>query len=327
MKAKRLFPGLIAGSFLLILILDGKTALAGGQAGMELCIRTVIPSLFPFFLLSIVLTNVLSQSRMGLVRPAARLCGMPCGSESILLCAILGGYPVGAQAVARAYASGQLERQDANRLLSFCSNAGPAFLFGMVARFFPNPWAPALLWAIHVYSALLVGMVISGPAPEKTITASSRPMTLSDAMSAAIRAMAAVCGWILLFRILIAFLQRWLLWLLPAEVQVTVIGLLELSNGCCVLDGVEALPLRFVLCSGILSFGGLCVFMQTQSLAQGLSMKAYLKGKLLQTAFSLLLSAAAMLHIFLPAAGMLFLSAILIQKSQKTSGNPAAVGV
>ncbi len=327
MKAKQLLPGSMAGSILLILILDGKTALQGGQAGIDLCIKTVIPSLFPFFVLSIYLTNAFSRSRLRVLTPIAKLCGMPIGSESILLCAFLGGYPVGAQAVAQACASGQLTRWEGNRMLAFCSNGGPAFLFGMVARFFPDPYVPFLLWGIHMFSAILVGMVLSGDASFKTLSAAPRAMILSDVMAAALSAMGTVCGWIILFRILIAFLERWVLWLLPEAAGVTLIGFLELSNGCCLLNEVASMELRFVICSGLLAFGGVCVVMQTQSIARGLSIWSYLKGKLLQTAFSILLSASMVVHIFVPTAAMLFLSAFLIRKSQKSSGNPAAVGV
>ena len=65
-----------------------------------------------------------------------------------------------------------------------------------------------------------------------------------------------VCGWVILFRILIAFLERWFLWLLPASVRVAVTGLLELSNGCCALAEIKDFKMRFLLCSGMLSFGG-----------------------------------------------------------------------
>ena len=41
---------------MLALILDSKTALLGAQSGLDLCVRTVIPSLFPFFVISILLT-------------------------------------------------------------------------------------------------------------------------------------------------------------------------------------------------------------------------------------------------------------------------------
>ena len=38
---------------MLALILDGRTAIEGARQGIGLCLRTVIPSLFPFFVLSI----------------------------------------------------------------------------------------------------------------------------------------------------------------------------------------------------------------------------------------------------------------------------------
>ena len=44
--------GFAAGAAMLMLILDGRTALTGAAEGIDLCIRTVIPALFPFFVLS-----------------------------------------------------------------------------------------------------------------------------------------------------------------------------------------------------------------------------------------------------------------------------------
>ena len=41
----------LAGLGLLILILDGGTAIEGVRTGINICIRTLIPSLFPFMVL------------------------------------------------------------------------------------------------------------------------------------------------------------------------------------------------------------------------------------------------------------------------------------
>ena len=90
--------------------------------------------------------------------------------------------------------------------------------------------------------------------------------------------MATVCGWVVLFRVLLAFLKRWIFWILPAAVQVAVTGILELSNGCCELLAVTDVSARFCICSGILAFGGLCVTMQTVSVTAGLSLKPYFWG-------------------------------------------------
>ena len=98
---------------MLALILDGRTAIDGARQGIELCLRTVIPSLFPFFVLSILLTSSLLGSPLAVLRPLGRLFGMPDGAESLLIPAFLGGYPVGAQNVAAAFRSGQLTKPEA----------------------------------------------------------------------------------------------------------------------------------------------------------------------------------------------------------------------
>ena len=197
-----------------LLILDSKTALEGAQEGVAMCIQTVIPSLFPFFLLSILLTTSLMGRRLRVLRPVCRLCRIPEGAASILIAGFLGGYPVGAQCVSQAFEAGQLSSDDAKRLLGFCNNCGPAFLFGMSAALFPQWWAPWLLWVIHIVSALLVGILIPGSAQ---ICATSAPQSVSpvEALDRAVRIMAGVCGWVIMFRILITFSQRWFLWYLP----------------------------------------------------------------------------------------------------------------
>ena len=327
MQRKQLTTGVWASIGMLILIMDGQTALTGARTGIQLCMKTVVPSLFPFFVLSILLTNAFSGSSLSLLKPLGKFCGIPRGAEAILIAGFLGGYPVGAQSIASAYRSGQLLKADAHRMLAFCNNAGPAFLFGMVSSLFSSPWAAWILWGIHIFSAFLVSRLIPA-APSIPVKASKNTgITVSDALRSAIRVMAAVCGWAILFRVLIAFLSRWMLWLLPNAARVALIGLLELSNGCCELVSVEDPSLRFILCSGMLAFGGMCVAMQTHAVTGELSMKNYYVGKLLQTAFSLLFSCAVAYRLWLLLAVVGIMSAVMFRKWQKRSSIPAAVGV
>lgn len=327
MNQKRLWTGIGASVGMLILILDGKTAMEGAQTGVDLCLKTVVPSLFPFFLLSILLTSSFSGTSLPLLRPLGRLCGIPKGAESILLSGFLGGYPVGAQSIAAAYKHGQLSKLDAERMLAFCNNAGPAFLFGMVASMFPRKWMAWALWGIHIVSAVLVSMILPANFSDPAKMSNTTEITLSKALHSSIAVMAAVCGWVVLFRVLISFLKRWLLWLLPIELQVAVTGLLELSNGCCELLCISDVSLRFLAASGILAFGGACVTMQTISVTSGLSLRNYLLGKVLQTVFSIVLSCILLYGTAIPA-GLVFLMILLVkQKKQKKSSIPSAVGV
>ena len=104
--------------------------------------------------------------------------------------------------------------------------------------------------------------------------------------------MVQVCCWVILFRILVTFLQQWFLWQLPPWLAVFVTGMLELTNGCCELMQIENIGVRFVICSCMLAFGGFCVLLQTASVTKGLSLRYYVLGKGMQTIFSLLLSCA-----------------------------------
>ena len=287
--------GLAAAAGMLVLILDGKTALSGASQGLELCIKAVIPSLFPFFVLSNLMLSGLSFSWLKI--PGTWF-GIPKGAETILLAGFLGGYPTGAQCIASAFQQNCLTERQANRMLAFCNNAGPAFLFGMIAPMFDRPLYPWLLWGIHVISAWLAAQLLP-----KDITSAAAPVSfpqqsMSASLQRSIRTMALVCGWIILFRILIAFIQRWILWYLPLEVQIGVCGMLELSNGCSMLQEIPSSGLRFLLCAGMLGFGGLCVTMQTVSVIGSLSIRDYLMGKWMQTGFSIFLS--MLILLFLP---------------------------
>ena len=282
---------------LLVLILDTKTALSGASEGLSLCIQTVIPSLLPFFVLSILLTSMLIGSRVSFLGPLGRICGLPQGAESLILIGMLGGYPSGAQTVAQAYRDGAITRQDAQRMLPFCNLAGPAFLFGITGTHFSSTYAPWLLWGIHLISALFVAGVMSVKTDACAILRRAKPLTLIEALQKSLRIMASVCGWIILFRIIISFLERWFLWLLPPAAQVAITGLLELSNGCCTLSQISCEGLRYIIASGLLAFGGICITMQTASVTQGLSLKPYIFGKLLQLVLSVLL--ASLLQNFL----------------------------
>lgn len=339
MKRRRSLLGLGAALGMAILILDGKTALAGAVQGLELCIRTVIPSLFPFFLLSIALTSSLSGVRIPLFHSLGRLCRIPQGSESLLLTGFLGGYPVGAQGVSEAYSAGLLSRRQAQRMLSFCSNAGPSFIFGMIAAQFPDLRYPWLIWGIHMVSAVLVAISLPGLPSESVRPTAGKSVSVSDIMKKSISTMATVCGWVIVFRVILAFLDLWIFWAVSKPICVTISGVLELANGCCSLQQIEHIGLRFLLCTAFLSFGGICVLMQTSSVIGDLGIAHYLTGKLLQTGYSLVLALVCQpllpqqvrlpnsLSLGAAAAGIMSVLLTLAVKRQKNSSNPLPLGV
>lgn len=316
----------LAGLGMLLLILDSRCAMESGQQAIELCIRSVIPSLFPFLFLSGLITGTVWGNSGQVLKPAAWIYPIPSGGESLLVASLLGGYPAGAIALGEYYHSGSLNRETGNRLLAYCSNAGPAFLFGMMSAQFPEKWMIWSLWGIHLLSAAMVAAVLPAPLHPLEAPAGSQ-ISLPDHLMRTLRSMAMICGWILLFRIVIGFMDRWFLWLLPDWARITVWGILELSNGCWALSGIDSISLRYIVASAMLAFGGVCVAMQTASAASGLSVKRYLAGKLLQTLFSILLAAAVCRGFGLAAAVICVVFLTFRRICKKRSSIPAVSGV
>lgn len=291
-RKQRRLQGVMAAIGFLVLIFDSRLALEGARSGLELCIKTVIPALFPFFVLSMVLTNALQGKSSYPVQQLAKTLGIPKAAESILIPSVLGGYPIGAKCVGDLYQREQISRKEAERLLAFSSNAGPSFLFGMVSAFFPERKMIWLLWLIHIFSAALTAAVIPVVKTDKHVLQPEKTNLNTSIILSAAKAMCCVCCWVVLFRIIIRVLEVWFLWMLPEWVQTLLMGILELTNGCCELLQITDVKLRFILCSCMLAFGGICVLFQTASVTQGLSIGCYIKGKLIQTTFSFLMSCA-----------------------------------
>ena len=181
-----------------------------------------------------------------------------------------------AQTIAALYAAGSIDKKSAGRLLAFCNNCGPAFIFGVVGTtVFASPFAGFLLYAIQVFSALLCGVLRRGAGSETALasaekSASAEPPAFSAAFTASVKkagqTVLEVCMFVTVFGVLSAMAQNALSGLLPAWAAFLPAGLLELSGGA---DALARAPLsqgvKFIGASFFLAFGGLSVHAQTKA--------------------------------------------------------------
>ena len=299
MKSRKELRTLIPAALgIAVLILDGSTAINGARTGLELCLQTILPTLFPFLFLSSILTSSLSVTNQKCGRVLCLLYGIPRGSEGILLTGLLGGYPVGAKCIGEAVVARQLSNEDGERMLVFCNAAGPAFLFGITGSIFSQRWVPWCLWGIHLLSGLCVARLLHKDAINAVKPISMPRPSITLQLRGSIRVMGEICGWVILMRTIITVAQKWCLCYLPVPLQILAAGILELSNGCISLAQVQNPGLRFLLCSVLLGFGGLCVLLQTRSVASVVSQRKYLPGKCLQAMISFITAYTAQYLIF-----------------------------
>lgn len=286
---------LAASAAAALLLLRPQKAASAVRAGLALCAGTVVPSLFPFFaaislLLQLGAAEALGRLCAPIMRPLFRMrgvCALP------LLAGLLGGYPSGAGAAAGLYQQGSISRQEAELLLGFCDNCGPAFLLGYVgAGVLGNTGAGALLFLIHAVSALLSGMLLCrlcrdrGTVPagkRRAVRTVSFPQALTASVSGAMQSMLNICAFVVLFRVLAA--------LPPVPLPFPVLGALEMVSAAAALPAGRA---AFPAAAAAVGWGGLSVHCQAMSLAApaGLSFRWHWLGKAVQAALSFLLASA-----------------------------------
>ena len=293
MKKQTLAAGIISLLGIFFLILDRSTAIEGIQQGLTLCFTVVIPGLFPFFFLTNLMSSALKGWDIPGLKSIGKLIGLPVGGHYLLIPAFLGGYPMGANAISEGYQSGNFNYETAQRLLYFCSNAGPAFFFGILpAAIGDRKWILSL-WIIHMVSAFLISLLLPAKPCSEIHQSKEKAFSIGEVMSSSLHAVSMVCGWVLMFKILLGVLDHWIFWRFPDWVQILCGGFLELTNGCLNLVKISSLPLRFLLAAAFTGWGGLCIAMQTGSLLGDLPLSTYLTGKFLHAVISFILAGSA----------------------------------
>ena len=298
------------GAFLL-LILYPQWAAEGAKARLSVCGGIILPSLFPFMVLGNLMSEIGLPSAVGrfLSPLTRRFFGVSGVGASAFFMGITGGYPLGAITVARLYTSGQIGRTEASRLLRFCDNTGPAFIVSVAGSLiFKSTAAGFFLYGIHVFSALLAGLIQRGPAAPHTLTpapckSSDFFTAFTESVKSAAFTCVSVCGFVVFFSALTGLLDSvGILSSLAGKMshglgtelhfsRSLLIGLLELGSGMGSLQGLSLNSANLALCAFILGWGGISVRCQAASAIKesGLPVAANLFGKLFHGLLSALL--------------------------------------
>lgn len=309
LKQKKVRDGLAALALLVAtaaLVVSPSEAINGAKDGLTLCFNVIVPSLFPFFVLSSLVVDLglaayLGRAMEGLMRPLFRVSGS-CAAAVAL--GFIGGYPVGARTALQLYEQGLCSKTEAERLLAFCNNSGPAFILGVVgAGVFGDSRVGLLLYLTHALASLLVGLLFrfyggterrrsSAPRP-KPIQTVTLPAAFTGAVSRALQSTLNICAFVVFFAVVLRLLSAYgvlsgaaaLLSLAGFEgewARRLVAGLLELSSGVASLRGGTGLAGRVSMAAFMLGWAGLSVHCQVLSFLvdSGLSARVYLAGKL-----------------------------------------------
>ena len=280
----------LPAAVMVLILLSPQQAAEAVRQAMQLCAGSVIPSLFPFLVLSSLVVGSGAPGASPLTAFLGRCLGCSSTGARLFLLSLLGGYPVGPRLMGQLVRRGDLSHREAEHLLLFCNNAGPAFVLGFVGLgLLGSLRAGVWLYLLHALSALLIALLFrprqpfSSPAQSRTLSPSFS-QELVEAITSAGSAMVQVCAFITFFyTALHLFAQR------SGIAHPLVLGFVELTCGLTRLTPTRA---GFVMAAGLLGWGGLSVHAQTAAALSGtgVSLQNHLRGKFLQGIFSAILA-------------------------------------
>ncbi|MCL2363136.1 MAG: hypothetical protein FWC71_00560 [Defluviitaleaceae bacterium] len=269
MLRKWIIPVLI-GLFNITLLLYPRVVLLAAREGLLLWFLTVLPSLLPFM----IATNLLIK--LGVF-------GKMNSEFAAFLMGLVSGYPMGAKTVGDMYRTGDIEPQNARWLLSFCNNAGPLFIVGVVGMgMFGSASVGYALWITHVLAALTIGAFgwfkkrnrIIQVRKKTNFEPESPPIgrILSDSVKNAMEAMALVGGLIIFFNVA-AQILRTVLAIESPLLMGFFAGFLEVTGGARMVSSQNVGFATLALAAAIIGFGGLSVHAQALHFIAGTGMR------------------------------------------------------
>lgn len=294
-----------------------QEAMEAAREGLRLCYNVILPSLFPFFVLSALVVDLglagyIGRALEGLMRP---LFNVPGACASAFALGFVGGYPVGARTALSLYQKGLCTRTEAERLLAFCNNSGPAFILGVVgAGVFASSKVGLLLYLAHAAASVCVGFLFrfykrEGKRRERRASPTFEAERITVAFTGAIKnsflSTLNICAFVVFFTVVIKLL--FLSGLLPGLAGVLgallsplgfstrwaerlLTGLIELTSGVWTLTGDGSTSGKLSMAAFLLGWAGLSVHCQVLSFigGSGLSVRTYIGGKLLHGGLSAL---------------------------------------
>ena len=320
-RIRTLFAILPALMAFVLLVLYPAEASRGAVRGLTVCTGVIIPALFPFFVLSKVLMSMGLPTKLGAILAplGKRLFGISGEGVTAFVFSLCGGYPLGASVTAEMYRSARIGKKEAERMLGFCNNCGPAFIIGAIGGgVFHSPTIGIMLWGIHALTAVLIGFLSSVGKQQNSPLVNTNPphplsfsRAFSEGVKSSVTTILTVCGFVVFFSVITSLLEQ--LGLFPAfagrlaahfpigltAAQSLLWGLLEMGGGIASMEGLSPTPQSLALAAFITGWGGLSVHFQTAAVLgdAGLSAIKHTVGRILQGCLS---------------AGMAYLAGMLI---------------
>lgn len=282
---------------LLLFLLFSREVINGTRGALALCARVILPTLFPFMVLSELIGQSFSVSQAQKEKHTDlffRLFGVSRAGMSAFLLGALCGFPLGIKHARTLYDHGQIDGGECARLVCFANNTGPAFAIAGVGALFGSFKTGLFLYLSQIVSALTVALIFAKlPAKEihiKRKAQASHPFDVAGAIRKSAENALAVCGMVVFFSALSTLVSSFCQ---NSDLLLFIYPFLEVGGACGVASACRFLhPISALFAASFaISFGGVSVHMQAMLFFEGghFPLFRYLLAKAIQGLLSCLL--------------------------------------
>ena len=290
----------LMSTFCLVLILrNAEAAIEYMGRGLILCATTVIPSLFPFMVLSELLVSSGAGEAFGRLfsRMMRKIFSLSGAGASAVFLGSMCGFPVGARTAVALLDKNAISKAECEHLLTFVNNPSSAFLVTAVGiSLYGNRKLGITLYGVVLGCGLLVGLLSRFllRKGKKSVEHPHFPSglhiggveTFTGAISSATTGMLTVCAYVIFFSAVTGALSCAVGTNSPAsELGYTLFcGLLEMTGGIGQAATLSNRGLGLVLTAAFAGWSGISVHCQIIALCsgRGISFKPYLLAKAVQ---------------------------------------------
>ena len=270
------------------------------KMSLKICISAIIPSIFPFLILSdFLICNFHIDSNSKPARLFSKIFHInPTGLLPFLIGNIC-GFPLGAQMATRLHEEGGISRDEYDRLVPLCSNPSIAFVISGVGAGMRESVIEGVILFVTVFIAtVLSGIIWRGKfsASDFHLNFVDKRFSLASSIKGAALSTIYVSAYIIFFSILISLLEPIKL---PTLMHVTFASFLEIGNATSLIASSDIAWGSIPLTAFSLAFSGLSVYMQVLcfSLGDGRN-KSYIKMKLTEGIIAFIIASA--LSVLIP---------------------------
>lgn len=302
-KAETIARFVFCALILFLLFRYSDQALENMKKGLSICAEVLIPTLFPYMVIS----ELLVRSDLGtyaariLGKPMRKLFGVSGAGAAALLLGILCGFPVGAKTAAALYEKGDISKQDAESLMTFCNYpSAPFMIFAVGENMLGSRAVGIIIYLIVLISGLLYGVLkhtftrkrkIEMPIEESTrISCKSISFIkiFTDSVTSAAGSVIAVCAYVAFFTCTVGSLAAMLGSSDASPFKAILFSFFELTTGAAACAALESPKLAAILCAAAAGWSGLSVFLQIYSLSrterEDISLAPYILSKTVSSA-------------------------------------------